>query len=341
MSDITELITLPTILNVFNTKSNTEFINMMLNYPQHSNLLSDLYVFTNSLRERMETRSKRSKEKFKRFTQTKFLPRLTEDREKYQFDVFARLRQIPFEYKTVYINKLQERVPFVILDPHLRALKSGERISYGIGDVMRFVGMPKIINRINKLPETENPFNARINYNVPDFELNMFMDTLYDIHNINNKIQHLKQLYAYTKQAYKTYKKKRNTSRDNAQEIQKYYLQYILNLIELLKKVSEIHYQQMSPVTWSKHVEGQERPMETYIKENIDLIATLVNTNLRQIGEQTVIATKPRVALARPVDNELLTVERAQGIKRQETELPGASEKVTELLAETKPELNI
>jgi len=119
----------------------------------------------------------------------------------FQYQVQKFIRDIPFEYKLNYLNKIQETCPFLIVDPLTGTLaQNNVPVNYGYADLYRFLGLSLIPGMHNpqqikflKVPPSKkdyrpkllpdpytnyyafqerpldaNPFYHPINYPIPD-----------------------------------------------------------------------------------------------------------------------------------------------------------------------------
>jgi hypothetical protein len=96
----------------------------------------------------------------------------------FQQEVQQFIRNIPFEYKLNYLNKIQETCPFLIVDPLTRTITQNtemHNINYGYADLYRFLGlsyipgmpgMPGMHNqqqvRLLKVPSSKQDYRPKL-----------------------------------------------------------------------------------------------------------------------------------------------------------------------------------
>lgn len=166
----------------------------------------------------------------------------------------------------VLLNKIQRDTPFLIADPSRKLMP---RLKYGYADLLRFLCEPVKSGRVARFSKTgdpsKNPFYQPIRYYpIPDEEGNELLER---IHSSSYKYQKekLKELeYLYKEIKSKGISKEKKMNK--------------LNMIIIVMK--ELYDIQKDPVSLSKLIKGQERPMESY--RNAHFIELLRQLNTRK-----------------------------------------------------------
>lgn len=187
--------------------------------------------------------------------------KLTDAQKKAKFQKMVRsyLRSKHPSQQIVLLNKIQAKTPFTILNPE--QLLSQQGIRYGYADLLRFMCDPVKTGEVAKRLNTgKNPFYQPIRYTVPDEEGNAILEKLHlqNTKNIKEKLEEIKYLQKELKSGSK--EKKAKT---------------LGTLISVIKELQDIR---NDPITMSKHIKGQERPMSEYRKKHFFSLLRQLNT---------------------------------------------------------------
>ena len=203
-----------------------------------------------------------------------------ETRKDFQAMVRKFIRSVPSEKKLLFLNKIQKKTPFNLMNPNLKYKKD---FVYGYADLIRFSCSPvesgEVARFIKNSPgmamefnETEgkfvpskselpNPFYNPIRYQIPDIEGNKRLE---EIIIGSRKFQEQKMMEI---RSLRQYIGKKNVSEADARA----------RLNAIIKIYVDIYKYQTNPVFLSMFVPGQERPISQYRK-----------THFKQLLEQLV-----------------------------------------------------
>lgn len=212
--------------------------------------------------------------------------------QRYQTLALNFIKRLPFQYKLEYLNKLQQKCPFIITDVLRRPLNGP--ITYGLADLYRFMGLssqPTV--KMGKLQRKQplyqpqvppvfkytgnkygkNPFYHPVQYNypIPDVNGNTLLMKLYQ----NNPMFLFGKLQGlYNKiTSYQQYIKGGGEGTNRAHE--KFYVKGsykdMLELINhILKKETDPYY--LTNHIYSTDVESNRAPMANYFRNNFDAL---------------------------------------------------------------------
>ena len=271
------------ILNSFMTEPEDEFVDFMTNYNGHEGLLMDMFSYLKSEDNEFIKQNKKTINDIEIMKQ--HMPKIPRNlksksaREAYQEEIFNFFNDwVPVIESRKVANALQNKLKFVLFDPTTRDLINGENIDYGYGDVVRFIGMPRIVSKI--LRTDINPFYTPINYPVPDFDLNSMLEMYQDKIRLDVKLHDLAKYYTIVKKNYILYKKKLDSSDEETARHTNEYLNYITTLIQYIRSLSVYHQLKLNPIVWSKTIENQTRPMENFIHNDLQELLLIINSDI-------------------------------------------------------------
>lgn len=211
----------------------------------------------------------------------------------YQMLVLKYIKQLPFRHQLPQLNMLQQKAPFLLVDPFLRKMISP--IQYGYADLYRFLGLglahsknyvksryppdriptlipdPKNNEYLikEKRPLDTNPLYTPVSYayTIPDaFGNGRFMD-LMKLSPIN--------VYAKLSDMYKTAsnyyidKKGAFSGGSKKEKGDKYISATYKDMLELIKYLIEREY---DPEYIMKYMLKEKRPMFNYMNNNLDVL---------------------------------------------------------------------
>jgi hypothetical protein len=201
---------------------------------------------------------------------------LSDDDEKKEYQDAARhiVKSASPSEMLILLEKLQQNVPFGIVDPKRRILVGGSKPNYSMNELYKFIG--DNFNNSSNLSRNlgEDPFYTPMNYPDPtDLSTDSVLQKLI----AESPYQKFLRLYDQYK-----------TSKTNPEV----YANRIRQIYNILTDPNHV----ANPWYLTKYVKGQERPMESYV--NDEFMATLSkfsqkNTNKSKPTFETVTINMP------------------------------------------------
>lgn len=193
------------------------------------------------------------------------------------------LRSLPFEYQLEQLNKIQDKCPFLLVDPQTRQLTTLGNVKYGLADLYRFMGLSFVPAKIGKVKFSKQKYNPKIpakfnplyqpvdyNYSIPDFRGNQILSSIY--------AQSPSSYYSKLKHFYSNLSNFFNISGgvDNEYKMSgggKLFIDSSMkDIMELLKYIykteADPNYIYNHMLTYGRN----DRPMQTYFRNNFDAL---------------------------------------------------------------------
>lgn len=173
---------------------------------------------------------------------------------KFQKDVQKYIKSLHPKLRLPELNKLQQSCPFLIADPAMKKLKKNSSVSYGYADLMRFLGWNYDASQ-NIIKSSENPLYFQIKYPFPDVYGNVMLAQMKNMSDYGTILADLNNQLDSVTRSYKKDPKKNRVKRNKA-------------YVDIFNTAYNIIEQSTNPVSLSKFIVGQERPMYKYQKDN-------------------------------------------------------------------------
>jgi hypothetical protein len=221
--------------------------------------------------------------------------------QRYQTLALHFIQNLPFQYKLEYLNKLQSKCPFVLVDILRRPLN--QPIQYGLADLYRFLGFntqPTV--KIGKIKQKQplyqplvppvfkysngqlgqNPLYSPVNYHypIPDIQGNMKLQEIFK-NNPQFLFSKLKNIYQQITN-YQKYIKGGGKSLTNKSHEKLYIKESYNDMLELINHIlkRETDPYKLTNYIYSTDSECNTPPMATYFRNNFDaLLFQLISTN--------------------------------------------------------------
>jgi hypothetical protein len=191
------------------------------------------------------------------------------------------------------LNKIQAKIPFVLLDPTLKSVPTGiNNVIYGLGDLYSFLG--RFSKHGQGIKSKQNPFYVEDPITQPYIQ--------FDTNDLFNAVYHMFNPEPFVSQVNYVLSMMRADRSTDPKIIQR--KRYTISLI--LKKLNDIIERSTDP-TFLQHllsihgITDYERPMAKFEKENADMLIT----QFLQTNPATLPKTGTKLSIVPPTDVKL------------------------------------